>query len=53
VQQLQDRLGEKTSTHGGRTITHTTRGERKVVWLMLVAVVAIAVAGVLLFGGRR
>jgi serine/threonine protein kinase len=50
VRMLESGLGEKTSSHAGKTIVHTTKGERRFVWLLLVAVLGVAVAGFLLAG---
>jgi len=48
---LGDHLGQSSSEHAGRTIVHTTRGERLLVWLILFAVVAVAVYGFVTFSG--
>lgn len=45
---IEDRLAASTSRVDGRTIVHTTGQERRLVWLILAAVVAVAVAGLLL-----
>jgi eukaryotic-like serine/threonine-protein kinase len=42
-----DSLGEHASTVDGRRIVHTTAGERRLVWWILIAVLGCAVAGVL------
>ena len=44
-------LASSSSEVDGRTILHTTTRERRMVWLILVAVVALAVIGMLYYGG--
>jgi eukaryotic-like serine/threonine-protein kinase len=43
-------LASSSSEVDGRTIVHTTTRERRLVWLILAAVVALAVAGLMYFG---
>lgn len=43
-------LASSSSEIDGRTIVHTTKRERRLVWAILVAVVALAIAGLVWFG---
>lgn len=43
-------LASSSSEVDGRTIVHTTTRERRLVWVILAAVVALAVAGMMYFG---
>jgi serine/threonine protein kinase len=45
-------LGSSSSEVDGRTIVHTTRGERRLVWLILAAVVVLAIGGLVYFGAK-
>ncbi|MBN8525806.1 MAG: serine/threonine protein kinase, partial [Planctomycetes bacterium] len=43
-------LASSSSEVDGRTIVHTTTAERRLVWLILAGVVALAIAGLVYFG---
>jgi serine/threonine protein kinase len=43
-------LASSSSEVDGRTIVHTTTAERRLVWMILVGIVALAIAGLVYFG---
>jgi serine/threonine protein kinase len=45
-------LGSSSSEVDGRTIVHTTRGERRLVWAILAGVIVLAVGGLMWYGGK-
>ncbi len=44
-------LASSSSEVDGRTIVHTTKRERRLVWLILAGVIALAVVGLMSYGG--
>jgi serine/threonine protein kinase len=49
---LEQRLGGTSSEIDGKTVVHTTTRERILVWLMLIGMLAIAIAGFVLGGDK-
>ncbi len=45
-------LASSSSEIDGRTIVHTTKRERCLVWMILVGIIALAIAGVVYYGGQ-
>jgi eukaryotic-like serine/threonine-protein kinase len=50
---LENRLGSKSSEIDGKTVVHTTTRERIIVWLLLIGLISLAIAGYVLFGSPK